>query len=202
MAADVDTPDRELSDTAEIEDYEAEAAAEAENHRDATGRKAPRMSSVRVATAVGVAMTVVLGALVGWLGFRTYQSHGANAQRELYVQVARQGALNLTSVDWENADSDVRRILDSATGEFYEDFSKRSQAFIDVVKKARTKSVGSITEAGLESQSGNEAEVLVVTRVGISNAGAPEQEPRTWRMRIVVQGTSEAAKISRVAFVP
>ncbi|EUA58499.1 hypothetical protein I550_1642 [Mycobacterium intracellulare 1956] len=118
------------------------------------------------------------------------------------VRIGRQGALNLTTIDWQHADADVQRILDSATGTFYDDFSHRSKPFIDVVKKAQSKSVGTITEAGLESQSGNEAQVLVAVSVKTSNLGAAEQDPRHWRMRVIVQKVGNDMKVSNVAFVP
>ncbi|OBJ94660.1 mammalian cell entry protein [Mycolicibacterium fortuitum] len=156
----------------------------------------------RKALAVGVAITVAMGALVGWQGFRLSQAHNDTAEREMFVQTARQGALNLTTIDWEHADRDVQRVLDSATGAFREDFAQRSQPFIDVVKKARSRSEGSITESALESQSPDGAQVLVVARVAITNAGAAEQEPRRWRMRMSVQKVGDEMKISQVAFVP
>ena len=111
-------------------------------------------------------------------------------------------ALNLTTIDHHQVDGDVQRILDSATGTFYDDFQKRAQPFIDVVKQAQSKSVGTISEAGLESESDDEAQVLVAVTVKTSNAGAPEQEPRAWRMRLSVQKVGEEAKISNVDFVP
>ena len=123
-------------------------------------------------------------------------------QRELFLQVGRQGALNLTTIDWQHADTDVQRILDSATGTFYDDFSKRKQPFIDVVKKAQSKSVGTITQAGLESDSGDEAQVLVAVSVKTSNLGGADQAPRAWRMRITVQKMGDQAKVANVAFVP
>jgi len=109
--------------------------------------------------------------------------------------------LNLTTIDFEHADADVQRILNSATGTFYDDFKSRSQPFIEVVKQARSKSVGTISEAGVESESDNEAQVLVAVIVKSSNAGAAEQEPRSWRMRITVQRTGDEAKIANVRFV-
>src|ERR1700747_985452 len=101
--------------------------------------------------ALGLVTTVALGGLGGWLGFRDYQSHQTQHQRALFVAVARQGAVNLTTIDYNEADADVLRILNTATGPFYDEFSKRSQPFIDVVKQARSKSEGTVTEAGLES---------------------------------------------------
>jgi Mce-associated membrane protein len=173
-------------------DEEAEEAAPAK----------PRMSHLRLATIAGLALVVVLAGLTGWLGFRTYQSHQADEQRKLFLQVGRQGALNLTTIDWQHADADVQRILDSATGTFYDDFQKRAQPFVEVVKQAQSKSVGTIAEAGLESESDDGAQVLVAVTVKTSNAGAPEQAPRAWRMRIFVQKVGDEAKVSNVVFVP
>ena len=122
----------------------------------------------------------------------------------MFLQVGRQGALNLTTIDHQQADADVQRILDSATGTFDDDFQRRAQPFIDVVRQAQSKSVGTISEAGLESESesGDEAQVLVAVTVKTSNAGAPEQEPRAWRMRISVQKVGDEAKVANVEFVP
>jgi Mce-associated membrane protein len=149
-------------------------------------------------------VVVALAGLTGWLGFRTYQSHQADEQHKLFLQVGRQGALNLTTIDWQQADKDVQRILDSATGTFYDDFDKRSKPFVEVVKQAQSKSVGTIAEAGLEPSSitDNGAQVLVAVTVKTSNAGAPEQAPRAWRMRISVQKVDDGAKVSNVEFVP
>jgi len=161
-----------------------------------------RMSPVRLATLVGLAAVVALSGVVGWLGFQTYQLRQEQEQRALFLRVGRQGAVNLTTIDWENVNHDIQRILDSATGPFYDDFSKRSQPFIDVVKKVQSKSVGTVIEAGLESVSGNEARVLVAVSVKTSNLGAEDQPPRAWRMRIDVQRVDDGAKVSNVSFVP
>jgi len=221
MAADADTPDGELSDTAttdtpalaaepdalatsddQIVDYDDAVDDDADDESDEAAPVKQPTSHVRLATVVGLVVIVGLATLVGWLGFRSYQLHQAQDQRELFLEVGRQGALNLTTIDWQHADTDVKRILDSATGTFYDDFSKRERPFIDVVKKAQATSKGTITEAALESESGDEAQVLVALSVKTSNIGEAEQEPRAWRMRISVQKAGDEAKVSNVAFVP
>jgi Mce-associated membrane protein len=230
MADDAAAPDGELSDSAATEETssatEPESAASetpeaaavtdgvtdgdednADYDEEATDQEAaapakPRMSHLRLAMIAGVVAVVALAGLTGWLGFRTYQSHQADEQQKLFLQVGRQGALNLTTIDFQHADADVQRILDSATGTFYDDFDKRSKPFIEVVKQAQSKSVGTIAEAGLESESDNGAQVLVAVTVKTSNAGAPEQAPRAWRMRISVQKVGDEAKVSNVEFVP
>lgn len=168
---------------------------------DAAPGKQP-VSPVRLAMSLGIVMAVGFAGLGGWLGFRDYRTHRVQQERELLIQVGRQGALNLTTIDWRHADADIRRILDSATGEFYEDFSKRSKPFVEVVQKAQSNSVGTVTDAGLESQSGDQAQVLVAVSVKTTSLVAAEPDLRHWRMRLTVQKIGSDAKISDVGFVP
>jgi Mce-associated membrane protein len=201
-AADGDT-DEAVENESAAEDRGDEAAVDDEVD-DASEDAAPveSASHVRLAAIVGLAIVIALAASVGWLGFRAYQSHQAETQRQLFLQVGRQCALNLTTIDWQHAEADVQRVLDSATGQFYDQFSKRKQPFIEVIKKAQSKSVGTITEAGVESESGDKAQVLVAVSIKTTNLGAADQPLREWRMRISVEKSGNEAKISNVAFVP
>src|SRR4051794_4509128 len=111
MADDAATPSGELSkpasepaeplaDSVESDESAAEFLGEDENdgedypELDAQDT-APRMSHVRLATIVGLVVVLALGGLVGWLSFRAYQSHQLDTQRKVFLQVGRQGALNL-----------------------------------------------------------------------------------------------------------
>lgn len=161
----------------------------------------PRPFMNRVGAA-GAVVVVVLAAIVSWLGFGAYRTHQTNEQREEFVQVARQGALNLSTIDWQKADADVQRILDSATGTFHDDFDSKKVPFIDIVKKSQSTSVGTISEAGLESESADAAQVMVAVSVKTTNAQAKDQPPRRWRMRISVQKSGDDVKVSKVDFVP
>ena len=181
MADDVAASDRELS------------ADDGSTH---SGHGADRLALV-----IGLVVVVALSGLVGWLGLRAYQSHRVAEQRQLFLQVGRQGALNLTTVDFHEAKADVQRILDGATGHYYDNFSERSQPYLDAVLRTQSKTVGTVTEAALESQSGDRAQVLVAVAVKTSNAVAGEQEPRLWRMRLVVQRVGDGAKVADVEFV-
>ncbi|WP_193047704.1 tetratricopeptide repeat protein [Mycolicibacterium baixiangningiae] len=158
-------------------------------------------SPVRAVLIAGLVLVVVLAGLTGWFGYQAYEAHQAQKQRDLFLQVGRQAAQSLTTIDWERADADVQRVLDVATGTFYDDFQKRAEPFLEVVKEAKSKSVGTLGEAGLESSTDDTAEVLVAVTVQSSNAGAPEQAPRAWRMRLTVQRVDGGAKVSQVEFV-
>ena len=71
-----------------------------------------------------------------------------------------------------------------------------------MVKQTKSTTVGTVTEAGLESEAAGTAEVLVAVTVKTSNTTAPEQDPRAWRLRIAVQKVGDQAKVSNVEFVP
>ena len=153
---------------------------------------------VQLALIVALAFFVALAGVGGWLGYRAYQSHQAQEQRNLFLQVGRLGALNVTSISYTDAEADVQRVLDSATGSFYDDYQNRSSALIDLVKKLRSKTEATVTEAGVESQQGDQANVLVAMVVKTSNVQAPEQQPTAWRMRVTVQKVGDGAKVSNV----
>jgi Mce-associated membrane protein len=159
------------------------------------------MSASRHATLFGLVAVAALATLLCWLGFRAHQAQHEQDRRDQFLQAARQGALNLTTIDWQHADADVHRILDGATGEFYDDFSKRSQPFIDVLRQAKATTVGTVAEAGLESQGADTAQALVAVSVRTSNAGEADPVPRVWRMRVTVQKVGGQVKVSNVGFV-
>jgi Mce-associated membrane protein len=152
--------------------------------------------------AACAAVVAGLAGLTGWLGYQHYQSHQAQQRHNVFLQVARQAALNLTTISCREAGADVARILDSATGQFRDDFQDRSPPFIDLVNKAQSTSVGTIVDAGVQSEQDNQAQVLVAVNVDTSLAGTPEPQPRAWRMRLTVQRVGSGAKVSNVEFVP
>ncbi|MFM8597872.1 MAG: mammalian cell entry protein [Mycobacterium sp.] len=156
----------------------------------------------RVRIAALTAMVAALAGLTGWLGLRDHQDRADQRLRQEMVQAARQGAVNLTTIDYRRAEQDVQRILDSSTGAFRDDFAARAGSFIDAAQKTQSTSVGTVTEAGLESVSGDEGRVLVTLTVMTSNRGVPEQQPQAWRMRVTVANTGEGLKVAEVEFVP
>ncbi len=201
MAVDADTSADELSEPPPDQPHVESIDATTDPDEGITDTADPSRN-VRLAIRVGLAIVVALAGLAGWLGYQMHQSHQAEQQRNLFVEVARQGALNLTTINYTQVGADVQRVLDSATGTFYDDFKKRSQPFIEVVKQAQSNSEGSIVDAGLESETGDQAKVLVAVNVNTSVAGAADSQPRAWRMRISVQKVGDGAKVSNVEFVP
>lgn len=199
---DIDAAEAEEAERIHAEDgdgSERPLAGNLARWRDiARRRRLSRAASALVASGLIVA---TLAGLSGWLGYRAYQKRDVQARQSLYVATARQGAVNLTTIDYTQVDVDVQRILDLATGAFRDDFEQRSKPFMEVVKAAQSKSEGTVTDAGLESERGDSAQVLVAVAVKSRTAGG-EEAPREWRMRIEVRSVGDDAKVSNVVFVP
>jgi len=193
-ADEIDVVDADAENTGDVEDFDAEPPK----------RRVPDwLLRTPTPIAVGVGAIVALLGVGGWLGFRLHQDHQVQDQRSLYVQVARQTAINLTTINYAEVDADIKRVLDSATGGFHDEFQNRSQPFVEVVKKVQSKTEGTIAEAGLLSYTKEQAQVLVAISVKTSMGTAPaDQEPRRWRMRLTVDKVGDGAKVSNVEFVP
>jgi len=172
------------------------------NELTTDGHAHQRVSDVRVALAAMISIVLVLGGLTGWLGSQADKSHRDQQQSAVFLAVGRQAAIDLTTISHTDVDSEVQRILDSSTGRFRDDFEKRAPAFIQVAKQAQSTTRGTVTAAGFESETADQAEVLVAVSVTNSYSGAQDQPARAWRMRINVEKVGSGVKVSDVAFVP
>lgn len=155
----------------------------------------------RVVLIVGLVAVIAFGAIGGWIDYRAYHEHRATPQRELFLEAGKRAAQNLTTIDYNNADADVKRVLDSATGSFFRDFERRAPSFTDVVKQLKSKSTGTIADAGVESASVDSAKVLVAVTVNTEVVNGPPQPVRAFRMRLTVDKVGDDAKVSNVEFV-
>ena len=158
--------------------------------------------SVARVAVIGLVVVLGLGALCGWLGYRIHSQGRAEQDRALFLEVGKQAAVNLTTIDYQTAEADVERILDSATGAFRDEFSGRADPLVEVVKKAQSVSSGVVTEAGVESMTADDGKVLVAVTVQTTNRVVTEQQPPSyWRMKLTVSKVGDGAKVSKVDFV-
>ena len=155
----------------------------------------------RVLTAAAI---VAICGLLGASGWMLWHHHTVLAERQrsaAYVAAARQGVVNLTSLDFNKAKEDVQRVLDSATGEFRDDFQRRADDFASVVKDSKAVTQGSVTASAVESMSKDSAVVLVLANERVTNSAGAKDDPRAFRFRVSVVRDGDQLKISKVEFV-
>lgn len=186
---------------ADTDDLAAEAPID-DTDTLARPRSGELPAPVRSAIVLTLVIVGAMTGLVGWLGYRDYRSHQTQTERSQFLPAAKQVAVNLTTIDWHHAEADVQRILDTTTGQLHDDFNNRSKPLIDIVKQVHATNVGTVTAAGLESQDRDTAQALVVASVQGSDANAPDQTPREWRLRLFVQRVDGRVKASKMEFVP
>ena len=150
-------------------------------------------------------LILVVGvAVINVLLFTADRDHSAEQDdRIAFVQAAKQGVVNMTSIDFNNARRDVQRVIDGSTGEFRKDFEGRSASFVDVVTKSKVSTEGEIQNAGIEKvNSDGSAVVLIASTSKVNNEAGAQNEQRAWRLRVTVMPSEGQLKMSKVEFVP
>jgi Mce-associated membrane protein len=153
---------------------------------------------------LAAAAILAICGLLGASGWMLWHHHTVLAERQrsaAYVAAARQGVVNLTSLDFNKAKEDVQRVLDSATGEFRDDFQRRADDFASVVKDSKAVTEGSVTASAVESMSKDSAVVLVLANERVTNSAGAKDDPRAFRFRVSVVRDGDQLKISKVEFV-
>jgi Mce-associated membrane protein len=158
----------------------------------------------RLSRVLAAAAVLAICGLLGASGWMLWHHHTVLAERQrsaAYVAAARQGVVNLTSLDFNKAKEGVQRVLDSATGEFRDDFQRRADDFASVVKDSKAVTQGSVTASAVESMSKDSAVVLVLANERVTNSAGAKDDPRAFRFRVSVVRDGDQLKISKVEFV-
>ena len=188
----------EATDTVET----AEASAPTETAVPEQGRR--RLRAPNLARGLTIAAAVAICALLGVSGWMAWHHHSVVQERQraaAYVAAARQGVINLTSLDFNKAKEDVQRVLDSATGAFKDDFQRRAEDFESVVKDSKAVTEGSVAATAVESMNNDSAVVLVLANERVTNIAGAKDQPRTFRFRVSVVHDGDQLKLSKVEFV-
>lgn len=190
-------------------DETPEAAEEVEQPTETTetpdtadSEPARRRLSVRLALSIAAVLAIVglLGAS-GWMAWQHQKVVDERQQAEAYIATARQGIVNLTSLDFKKSKEDVQRILDSATGDFRDQFQKTAEDFASVVKDTQAVAEGTVAAAAVESMNKDSAVVLVLANERVTNAAGAKDAPRTFRFKVSVVHEGDQLKLSKVEFV-
>jgi Mce-associated membrane protein len=190
------------ADEAQAADHAAETPEAAElTEPEPAGR---RLRVPNLSLALSTAAVLAIVGLLGAGGWMAWQHHNVVKERQraaAYTATARQGVVNLTSLDYNKAKEDVQRVLDIATGDFRDDFAKRAEDFASVVKDSKAVTEGSVAAAAVESMNNDSAVVLVLANERVTNIAGAKDQPRTFRFRVSVVHEGDDLKVSKVEFV-
>lgn len=195
-AEDENVPE-EYADWEDAEDYDDYDDYEA---ADQEGVRLPRLSTIAMAAAV-----VIICGFTGLSGYIVWQHHEATERQQraaAFAAGAKQGVINMTSLDFNKAKEDVARVIDSSTGEFRDDFQQRAADFTKVVEQSKVVTEGTVNATAVESMNEHSAVVLVAATSRVTNSAGAKDEPRAWRLKVTVTEEGGQYKMSKVEFVP
>jgi Mce-associated membrane protein len=193
--------DEDEAETAEVvSDQRAEEAADAESARSRRRLRLPSWSVTWKAAVIALICAFV--AASGYMMWNRHEVIERQQRAANFIAGARQGVVNLTSMDFNKAKEDVQRVIDSSAGQFHDDFQARAKDFTTVVEQSKVVTQGTVNAAAVQSINGDFALVLVAATSHITNAAGAKDEPRNWRLKVTVKNDGGQYKMSNVEFIP
>ncbi len=156
------------------------------------------------AAAVTLAALLIAGSLAG-TGYMMWQHRKAADQQHSaaeFAAAARQGVVNLMSMDSTAAKESVQRVIDNSTGKFQANVKDGADDLIKAMQDAKVVTKVTVNDVAVEKIEGDSAVVLVAATSERSDAKAPQadKQPRVWRVIITVVRDGGQIKVSDVEF--
>ncbi|MFM9034156.1 MAG: hypothetical protein ACKOQ4_07690 [Mycobacterium sp.] len=166
----------------------------------AAGRSVPlRLAGLMLAAL----MTAGLLAATGYLLWQHRQETRQRQWSAEYAAAARQGVINLMSIDYASAKDSVQRVLDGSTGRFRANFADTADDFVKALTEEKIVTKATVNDAAVESMTADSAVVMVAATSRREGPQAPkdQQEPRRWRVVVSLERDGGQIKMSGVEFV-
>lgn len=156
---------------------------------------APSRGGAAALVASIVALVALLAVLVGLLFQGSHRSTSTDA-RTAAAAAARTEALAVTTIDYQTADADLRRILAGATGKLRAQFAAEQPHFADTLAREKSRSEGNVLAVGVVSSSAAKgtAQVLVACDATVTTTGTNGRDQSVLKhyrmvMRLVRSGS-------------
>ncbi len=195
----------DVTDSDEAEEEVSDETAEDAESESKSARSRRRVPLPPLSVTWKAAVIILICAFVGASGYMVWQRYETterNQRTANFIAGARQGVVNMLSLDFKRAKEDVQRVIDSSTGQFRDDFQQRAKDFTTVVEQSKVVTEGTVNAAGVQSIDGNSALVIVAATSRITNAAGAKDEPRRWRLKVSVTDDGGQYKMSKLEFVP
>jgi Mce-associated membrane protein len=151
-------------------------------------------------TALVVALCAALVA-AGVFGRQWYHDRALDQAHQRAVAAARQTTVNFVSISASSVDRDLQRIVNGASGDFKDQFTRGQAQVRAAVVENNVESHGSVLRAGLVSGDLRTAVVLVAIDATVKNTNAPQGKASHYRIQLDMINRSGTWLVSRLQFV-
>lgn len=165
-------------------------------------RRVRRPRWTRVASVLAIVGTVALLAAGGFMIKHQQDVTAQERDRAEFAAAARQVVVTLMSIDFNNPQESVKRIVANSVDPFRQEFQGAAEDFIKVSQDAKVITKATANAAAVESMTADTAVVLVSASSTVTNAAGAEESPRSWRLTVDLQRDGGQIKMSKVEFVP
>lgn len=145
----------------------------------------PRVELVRAKTytirravcwAVGVVI-VVLAAAAGTTGWMVVAQHQRDGEAAQALDAARAYAVTLTTTDQKAIDKNFTDVIDGATGQFKDAYSKAAAQMRKMLIDNKVNTTGTVDDAAIKAVHGDDVDVLLSVKQVVTSSAMPD--PRT-----------------------
>jgi Mce-associated membrane protein len=183
-----DEKPEEKPDDAEGVDESVDAAADPDKQPEEsdvetdTGDDTPRSWKRRLLAGAAIVVFVAALAVSGILGWKLWKQQQLTRGGQQAQEAAVAYAQTLTSIDSNKVDENFNQVLDGATGEFKDMYSKSSTQLRQLLIDNKAAAHGVVVESAIQSETKDKVVVLLFVDQSVSNTSVPD--PRIDRSRI------------------
>ena len=181
----------EIDESAAVDETVADESAEPAF----VAARSRRISARTAGVAAGFA---ALLAGTGVLGWQVWQNHQLNLARHEAQRAAVSYAQVLTSIDSAKVDENFKEVIDGATGDFKDMYSKSSVELRQLLIENKATAHGVVVDSAVESVTRDRAVVLLFVDQSVTNTKLPDPRIDRSRMKMTlekVDGAWRAAKV-------
>ncbi len=157
-----------------------------------------------VKTLLAVVGVVLICACLAASGYLMWRHHRVTTEQQRTAEfnaAARQGVVNLMSIDFTEAQEGVQRLLDSSTGKFKDDLTATVDALTNSLEQAKVVTTVTVDSTAVESMSADTGVVLVAATSEAVDTATKERKPAQWRISVTLTRDGGELKMSGVDFV-
>jgi Mce-associated membrane protein len=170
------------AEIAEAPSSDSTPTADSVDGRRIRWRRIPRAGATLL-----VVVFVVMLAVTGVLGWTLWKRHTLTANGEAAQQTAINYARILTSIDSANVDRNFADVLNGATGDFKDTYTKASVQLRELLIDNKATANGVVVASAIQSETDDQVVVLLMVDQTVTNAVRPDSRVDRSRMKMTMK---------------